>query len=51
VIDSTNSLQNRALYFFNSKAAQETASAISVLGSSGRIKIWRYGSNANVYAE
>jgi prepilin-type N-terminal cleavage/methylation domain-containing protein len=51
VISSTNALQDRALFFFNSKAAQDTASAISVLGSSGRIKIWRYGSNANVYAE
>jgi Tfp pilus assembly protein FimT len=51
VINTSNAPVNRALYFFNRKAAQDTASAISVLGSSGRVKVWRYGSNANAYAE
>lgn len=51
VIDSTGSLVNRAMFLFNKKAAQATASAISVMGSSGRVKVWRYTSNGNKYAE
>ena len=51
VIDATNAFSNKALYFFNNKAAAETATAISVIGASGRIKIWRYNSSGNNYAE
>lgn len=42
---------SRALFVFNNKAAQSTASAISVLGASGRIKVWRYTTNVNKYME
>ncbi len=42
---------DRAMFIFNNKAAQGTAAAISVLGASGRIKIWRYNVNANQYEE
>jgi prepilin-type N-terminal cleavage/methylation domain-containing protein len=42
--------QDRALFIYNNKATAATASAISVLGASGRIKIWRYD-NASKYAE
>ena len=51
VIDSTNAFQDKAMYIFNNKAAQGTASAISVLGTSGRVKVWRYYPSANAYAE
>lgn len=51
VIDSTGALADKALFFFNNKAAQETAAAISIIGASGRIKIWRYTTNANTYVE
>jgi Tfp pilus assembly protein FimT len=51
VIDATNAFSNKALFFFNNKAAAETATAISVIGASGRIKIWRYNSSGNNYAE
>jgi len=51
VIDSTGTLVDRALYFYNNNAAQATASAISVLGSSGRVKMWRYTPNGNKYVE
>ena len=51
VVDASNAPLNQALYLYNKKVAQSTAAAISVLGSSGRIKVWRYGSNANAYAE
>jgi prepilin-type N-terminal cleavage/methylation domain-containing protein len=51
VIDAANSPLNRAMYFYNKTVAQDTASAISVLGASGRVKVWRYGSYANTFAE
>jgi len=51
VIDATGAPDNKALFFFNNKAAGDTATAISVIGSSGRIKIWRYTLNGNTYAE
>jgi hypothetical protein len=41
---------NSAIYIFDNKAADGTSTAISVLGASGRVKVWRY-TNANVYAE
>jgi prepilin-type N-terminal cleavage/methylation domain-containing protein len=51
VIDSTGTPANKGLFFFNNKAAQETATAVSVVGASGRVKIWRYTTNGNTYAE
>lgn len=51
VIDSDGDPLNSAIFIFNSKVPLETASAISVLGSSGRIKLWRYSSRANKYVE
>ncbi len=42
---------DQAIFIFNNKAAQGTASAISVLGASGRVKVWRYTVNGNQYAE
>jgi prepilin-type N-terminal cleavage/methylation domain-containing protein len=55
VIDATGAAtdrnpQDRALFIYNSIAPAATASAISVLGASGRVKIWRYD-NVNKYAE
>lgn len=40
-----------AMFIFNNNAASNTASAISVLGTSGRVKIWRYSISANKYVE
>lgn len=42
---------DKAMFVFNNKAAQGTASAISVLGASGRVKVWRYIVNGNQFAE
>jgi hypothetical protein len=55
VIDATGTAsdrnpQDQALFIYNSQAAAATASAISVLGASGRVKIWRYD-NVSKYAE
>jgi hypothetical protein len=51
VIDSSGNPVDQAMFIFNNKAALGTASAISVLGTSGRVKLWRYYSNGNKYAE
>lgn len=51
VIDSTGVPSNKGLFFFNNKAAQQTATAITVIGASGRVKIWRYTTNGNTYVE
>lgn len=50
VIDATGPL-DRSIFIFNNRAAQGTASAISVLGTSGRVKMWRYSLRANKYEE
>jgi Tfp pilus assembly protein FimT len=46
VVDAANNPIDRALFIYNNQASQATASAITVRGASGRVKIWRY--NANV---
>ena len=51
VIDLNGNPTGTALFLYNIRAARGTASAISVVGASGRIKIWRYDQNANAYAE
>jgi prepilin-type N-terminal cleavage/methylation domain-containing protein len=51
VIDDAGNPLSRAMFIYNSNTPQATASAISVLGASGRVKIWRYDRNANLYAE
>ena len=51
VIDTNGAPLDRAVYVFNNKAAISTASAISVIGSSGRVKVWRYSVNGNSYKE
>jgi len=42
---------DRAMYFYNNLAAQSTSSAISVVGASGRAKIWRYNPGGNNFVE
>lgn len=51
VIDGAGNPVGRAMYIYNNRAARATATAISVIGASGRVKIWRYDASANVYAE
>ena len=51
VIDAAGDPQGRAMFIFNNRAAPGTASAISIIGASGRVKIWRYDARANLYAE
>lgn len=51
VIDSTGNPASSALFIYNSQLPTSTAAAISVIGASGRVKIWRYTTGVNVYAE
>ena len=51
VLDSNGNYANRTLFLYNNKIPNQTACAISVLGSAGRIKIWRYTDSASKYVE
>ena len=51
VIDANGNPIDRALFLYNGKAPDQTAVAISILGSAGRIKLWKYDSGTNTYAE
>jgi Tfp pilus assembly protein FimT len=51
VRDANNNYVNRTLFFYNNKIPNQTACAISVLGSAGRIKIWSYTASAIAYVE
>lgn len=51
VIDASNNPENKALFFYDSNHATNTAFAVSVLGAGGRVKIWRYKQNINQYVE
>jgi Tfp pilus assembly protein FimT len=51
VQDANGNYVNRTLFLYNNKIPNQTACAISVLGSAGRIKIWRYTASASAYVE
>lgn len=51
VTDATGNPVGRAMFIYNNLAPKGTASAISIMGASGRVKIWRYDANANLYVE
>lgn len=40
-----------SLFFYNPQSPSNTALAVSILGSAGRVKVWRYSSSANKYNE
>jgi len=51
VIDSSGNPVDRAIFIYNTKVPRETAAAISVIGSAGRVKMWRYDPTTNAYVE
>ena len=51
VIDAAGNPVNRTLFLYNNQVPTQTAAAISVLGAAGRVKVWRYSSSVNKYAE
>ena len=50
VIDANNTYTNRSLFLYNNVIPNQAAFAISVLGSAGRVKIWRR-TTGNTYVE
>jgi prepilin-type N-terminal cleavage/methylation domain-containing protein len=52
VVSSVTGLpQDTGMFFYNNKAIPNTAAAISVVGASGRVKVWRYQASGNIYVE
>jgi len=51
VIDTNGNYVTRTFYFYNNQIPTQSATAISVLGAAGRVKVWRYSSSANKYVE
>lgn len=51
VVDANGNPTDRALFVYNTRVARETAAAISIIGSAGRIKLWRYDPLTNKYVE
>lgn len=49
VLDANGAPASRAIFFYHSKYPDETAMSISVIGAGGRVKLWRYNRNANLY--
>ena len=51
VVDAAGNYAKPTLFFYNNQIPTQSATAISVLGAAGRIKVWRYSSSASKYAE
>jgi Tfp pilus assembly protein FimT len=51
VMTAAGAYARPTLFFYNNKVPTQTASAISILGAVGRIKVWRYSTSASKYAE
>jgi type II secretory pathway pseudopilin PulG len=51
VVDSSGTFLRPTLFFYNTQAPTTTATAISVLGAAGRIKIWRYSPSVSKFTE
>lgn len=51
VVNAAGVPLNSAIYIYDSQNARGTLRAISVLGASGRVKLWRYNENGNTFEE
>jgi len=51
VIDGSGNFLRPTIFFYNTQAPTTTATAISVLGAAGRIKIWRYSPGVSKFTE
>jgi len=51
IVDANGNPLDRALFIYNSQLPKETAVAISIVGSAGRVKLWRYDMATNKYVE
>jgi Tfp pilus assembly protein FimT len=51
VMTAAGAYARPTLFFYNNVVPTQTASAISILGAAGRIKVWRYSTSASKFAE
>jgi hypothetical protein len=51
VTDTAGNYVTRTFYFYNNQIPTQSATAISVLGAAGRVKVWRYSTSASKYVE
>ena len=51
VVDAASAPKNSALFFYNINYPSDMAFAVSVLGAGGRVKVWRYNKNIQLYVE
>ncbi len=51
VLDVSDNPVDSAIFFFHEQHKVETAFAVSVLGSGGRVKLWRFNQGVNAYVE
>lgn len=51
VVDASDNPVDNALFFYHNKHKEETAFAVSILGTGGRVKLWRYSQGVNTYVE
>ncbi|MDX6693723.1 MAG: hypothetical protein QOF02_1326 [Blastocatellia bacterium] len=51
IVDALNRPINRSLFMYNNQIPDQSAFALSVLGATGRIKMWRYDVGTKKYIE
>jgi type II secretory pathway pseudopilin PulG len=51
VLDASNNPVDSAIFFYHNQHRRQTAFAVSILGSGGRIKLWRYSERDDAYVE
>ena len=51
VADEDENVQNQAMFFYNLRSPDDSAFAISVLGTGGRVKAWQYNKQKKSYIE
>lgn len=49
--DENENIQDQALFFYNPKSPEESAFAVSILGTGGRVKVWQYDKKTKSYVE
>ena len=51
VLDVSDNPENNAIFLYHAAHPADTAFALSILGSGGRVKVWRYSPGVNAYVE
>ncbi|MEZ5307318.1 MAG: prepilin-type N-terminal cleavage/methylation domain-containing protein [Pyrinomonadaceae bacterium] len=51
VLDGSDNPVDNAIFFYHALYPADTAFGVSVLGSNGRVKVWKYSGGVNAYVE